>query len=102
MERKNSQNTHNSDEEESYEDEREEVVEEVKVLNMMMKASNRSKVEVPMYEGNLNVEEIMDWINDLKTYSDFEEVEDKNRVRYAVMRLKGHAAMWWDELQIHK
>ena len=38
----------------------------------MMKASNRSRFEVPMYEGNLNVEEIMDWINSLNKYFDFE------------------------------
>ena len=30
---------------------------EVKVLKMLVKASNRTKVEVPMYEGNLNVED---------------------------------------------
>ena len=44
MERKNSQNTYNSDEEESYEDEREEVGEEVKVLKMLMNASKRPRV----------------------------------------------------------
>ena len=30
---------------------------EVKELKMLVKASNRTKVEVPMYEGNLNVED---------------------------------------------
>ena len=102
MERKNSENTDTNDEEVSSEDEREEVVEEVKVLKMLMKASNRPRVEVPMYEDNLNVEEFMDWINALNKYFDFEEVEDKKNVRYAATILKGHAAIWWDELQIHK
>ena len=59
MERKNSQNIDTSYEEESSEDEREEVAEEVKVMKMLMKDSNIPKVEVPMYEGNLNVEELM-------------------------------------------
>ena len=35
---------------------------------MLMKASSRQRVEVPMYEGNLNVEELMDWINALNKY----------------------------------
>ena len=43
----------------------------------------------------------MDWINALNKYFDFEEVEDKNKVRYAATRLKGHASIWWDELHIH-
>ena len=55
-----------------------------------------------MYEGNLNVVELMDWINSLNKYFDFEEIEDKKKVRYAVTRPKGHAAIWWDELQIHR
>ena len=60
MERKNhSENSDNRDEEE------EEDPEEVRVLKMLMKASSRPRVEVPMYEGNLNVEELIDWINAL-------------------------------------
>ena len=67
-----------------------------------MKTSGRPRIEVPMYSGNLIVEEIMDWINALSKYFDFEEIEDKKKVRYAATRLKGHAAIWWDELQIHR
>ena len=55
-----------------------------------------------MYEGNLNVEELMDGINALTKYFDFEEIEDKNKVKYAVKRLKGHATIQWDELRIHR
>ena len=69
---------------------------------MLMKASNRPRVEVPMYEGNINVKELMDWINALNKYFDFEEIDDKKKVRYATTRLKGHATIWWDELQIHR
>ena len=72
MEWKKSENTDTSDEEESFEFKQEEVVEEVKVMKMLMRASNRPIVEVRMYEGNLIVEELMDWINDLNKYFDFE------------------------------
>ena len=44
----------------------------------------------------------MDWINALNKYFDFEEIEDKKKVRYATTRLKGHAIIWWDELHIYK
>ena len=67
-----------------------------------MKTNGRPRIEVPMYSGNLNFEEIMDWINALSKYFDFEEIEDKKKVRYAVTRLKRRAAIWWDELQIHR
>ena len=55
-----------------------------------------------MYEGNINVEELTDWINALNKYFDFEEIEDKKKVRYATTGLKGHATIWWDEVQIHR
>ena len=35
-------------------------------------------------------------------YFDYEEIDDKKKVKFAVTRLKGHAAIWWDELQMSK
>jgi len=32
-------------------------------------------------------------------YFDYEEFDNKNKVKFAVTRLKAHAAIWWDELQ---
>ena len=96
MERKNhSNNSDDGDEEAKYEsfEEEEEYSDEVKILNMLMKTSGRPRIEVSMYLGSLNVEEIIDWINALSKYFDFEEIEDKKKVRYAATRLKGHAVM---------
>ena len=59
-----------------------------------MKSSSRPRVEVPMYEGNLNVEELMDWINSLNKYFDFEENEDKKKVRYATTKMNRNASIW--------
>ena len=105
MERKkHSYNSDDSDEEAEFEssEEEEEDPEEVKILKMLMKTSGRPRIEVPMYSGNLNVEELMDWINALSKYFDLEEIEDKKKVGYVATRLKGHASIWWDELQIHQ
>ena len=66
MERKNhSDNSNNNiDEEEESSDEVEDP-KEVKVLKMLIKSSSKTRVEVHMYEGTLNDEELMDWINAL-------------------------------------
>ena len=101
MEWKNhSKNLDNNDEEEESPNKEEEHPKEVRVLKMLMKANSGPRVEVPMYD-DLNVEELMDWINALNKYFDFEEIEDKKKVRYATTRMKGHAFIWWDEVQIH-
>jgi hypothetical protein len=59
----------------------------------------REKMEIPMYEGNLDVEELLDWFRALDNYFDYEDVEEDKKVKHAVTILKGHATLWWDELQ---
>jgi hypothetical protein len=58
----------------------------------------RAKMDIPMYEGNLDVEELLDWIRALDKYFDYEDVEEDKKVKCAITRLKGHATLWWDEL----
>ena len=62
----------------------------------------RAKIEVPTYEGNLDAEELLDWIRPMEKYFEYEDVDEEKRVRHVVTRLKGHATLWWDELQADK
>ena len=55
-------------------------------------------MDIPVYEGNLDVEKLLDWIRALDKYLDYEYVEEDKKVKHAITRLKGHAALWWDEL----
>jgi hypothetical protein len=61
--------------------------------------SSKTKMDIPVYEGSLDAEELLDWIRALDTYFDYEDIEEDKKVRHAVTKLKGHAALWWDELQ---
>jgi hypothetical protein len=83
---------------------KEEKLQEVKqlkeqLLRLVTKVGARPKMEVPMYEGNLNVEEFLDWINAMDKYFDYEDIDEEKKVKHVVTRLKGHATLWWDELQ---
>eukprot|EP00253_Pinus_taeda_P024789 PITA_24789 len=66
---------------------------------MLAKVGGKPKAEIPMYGGSLNIGELMDWIRSLDQYFDYEEVDERKKVKFAVTRLRGHAAIWWDELQ---
>jgi hypothetical protein len=35
----------------------------------------KPKMDILVYEGNLDAEELLDWIRDLDTYFDYEDVE---------------------------
>jgi DNA-binding transcriptional regulator WhiA len=48
----------------------------------------REKMDIPVYEGNLDVEELLDWIRALDTYFDYEDVEEDKKVKHVVTRLK--------------
>jgi hypothetical protein len=59
-------------------------------------------MDIPMYEGNLDVEELLDWIRALDKYFNYEDVEKDKKVKHAVTRIKGHETLWWDELQVDR
>jgi hypothetical protein len=70
-----------------------------RLIRAVARMSAREKMDIPVYEGNLDVEELLDWIRALDTYFDYEDVEEDRKVKHVVTRLKGHATLWWDELQ---
>jgi hypothetical protein len=72
------------------------------LLKVVVKLGARAKMNVPMYEGNLDSEELLDWIRSLDKYFDYEDVEEGRKVRHVVTILKGHATLWWDELQAER
>jgi hypothetical protein len=72
---------------------------EERLFRVVARIGAREKMDIPMYEGNLDVEELLDWIRALDKYFDYEDVEEDKKVKHVVTRLKGHAALWWDELQ---
>jgi hypothetical protein len=70
-----------------------------RLIRAIARMGARAKMDIPVCEGNLDAEEILDWIRALDTYFDYEDVEEDKKVKHAITRLKGHATLWWDELQ---
>jgi hypothetical protein len=70
-----------------------------RLIKAILRMSSKTNMDIPIYEGSLNAEELLDWIRALDTYFDYEDIEEDRKVRHAVTKLKGHAALWWDELQ---
>ena len=76
----------------------EDVIEEI-LLKAVARLGSRAKIEVPMYEGNLDAEELLNWIISMDRHFDYEDVDEEKKVKQTVTKLKGHVALWWDELQ---
>jgi hypothetical protein len=70
-----------------------------RLIKAIARMGAKAKMDIPVYEGNLDAEELLDWIRALDTYFDYEDIEEDRKVRHVVTCLKGHATLWWDELQ---
>jgi hypothetical protein len=69
------------------------------LIRVVSRMDAKAKMDILVYEGNLDTKELLDWIRALDTYFDYEDVEEDKKMKHVVTRLKGHATLWWDELQ---
>lgn len=51
-----------------------------------------------MFLGNLNLDELIDWINELEEYFEKEDIMNPDRVKFLKAKMKGHAKIWWQEI----
>jgi hypothetical protein len=68
------------------------------LLREVVRLGGRDKIEVPMYEGNLDAEELLVWIRSMDKHFDYEDVDEERKVKQYVTKLKGHGTLCWDEL----
>jgi hypothetical protein len=51
-----------------------------RLLKAIARMSAKVKMDIPVYEGNLDAEELLDWIRALDTYFDYEDIEEDKKV----------------------
>ena len=58
---------------------------------VILKLGKRPKIDVGMFLGNLNPNELIDWINELEEYFEYEDIRDLDRVNFGKEKIKGYA-----------
>ena len=98
---KHHEHTGDTSDEEVHEEEEETIVDtsEVKILKSFFGTGSSSKVDVSFYNGSLDPEELIYWINAMNKHFDYAEVKEEKKVRFVVTKLRGHASLWWDGVQ---
>jgi len=71
----------------------------MKMLQTVKGEGTDVKMELPMYEGKMNSEEVLDWINALDNYFEYKEMPKEQKVKLAKTKLKGLALTWWNYVQ---
>eukprot|EP00253_Pinus_taeda_P021561 PITA_21561 len=72
---------------------------EIKLLRSVLLASSKPKPEISNYDDSLFADVLLDWVSKLDKYFENEEISEDKRVRFSATKLKGHAALWWDNIQ---
>ncbi|KAJ4882113.1 hypothetical protein Rs2_39168 [Raphanus sativus] len=69
----------------------------------MMENSNRwessFRTNIPEFNGSLNPEDFIDWINVTEEILEFRQVPEDVRVSLVATRFKGRAMAWWQQLK---
>ena len=74
----------------------------LRYFRSILGVTSRLKLELSTYEGSLVAEHLIDWINELDKYFEYEDIEEYKKVRFVVTKMKGHASLWWDSVQAER
>ena len=73
---------------------------EQRLFRAITKFGKRPTIDEGVFSGNLKPDELIDWINELEEYFEYEDIRDQDRVKFAKAKLKGHAKIWWKKVQL--
>ena len=58
-----------------------------------------TKLELPMYNGELNAKKLDNWIHQIRIYCRIQKfIEDNIKIQLASLQLRGTALMWWERI----
>ncbi|GKV33735.1 hypothetical protein SLEP1_g42199 [Rubroshorea leprosula] len=58
----------------------------------------RLKVDLPTFDGSLDIEGFLDWLSEVDRFFDYMDTPKEKKVKLVAYRLKGGVALWWDKV----
>ena len=71
----------------------------MKTLKSMERRSLDAKFDFPTYDGKMDPDATVDWVNALTSFFDCETIPENQKVKIAKSRLRGSTLVWWNFIQ---
>ncbi|KAK0597158.1 hypothetical protein LWI29_022317 [Acer saccharum] len=68
-------------------------------MNNFIRPNFDVKVDIPEFEGKMQPEEFIDWLNTVERVFDYKDVPEDRKVKLVAIKLKKHASIWWEHLK---
>lgn len=56
------------------------------------------KVEIPEFEGQLNPDDFVEWMNTVERVFEYKDVPDDKKVKLVALKLRRYASIWWSNV----
>ena len=60
------------------------------------------KVDIPEFEGIMQLEEFIDWLYSIDRVFDYKDVPGHRKVKFDAIKLKKYSSLWWENLKKHR
>ena len=57
------------------------------------------KVDIPDFEGQLHVDDFIDWLAMVERVCDLKDIPKTKKVELVAIKLKKHASIWWENFK---
>ncbi|XP_076918971.1 uncharacterized protein LOC143579600 [Bidens hawaiensis] len=57
------------------------------------------RTEIPKFEGNMQPDDFIDWLQTVERIFDLRDVPDNLKVKLVAIKLKKHASLWWEHVK---
>ena len=59
---------------------------------------NEFKVDIPEFEGKLDPDDFLEWIQTVERVFEYKEIPDEQKVKVIALKLRKYASLWWTNL----
>ena len=70
-----------------------------RLIKVVQGTSGKGMVDLPMYQGKMQSEEVLGWIEALENYFELEDIDEDKKVKIEKARLRGTTLTWWSIIQ---